>query len=41
MSNEVVADNNSIRDLIPGRPMSYDEAVRQALQQRAQATAAR
>jgi uncharacterized protein YbjT (DUF2867 family) len=41
MSNEVVAEDDSIRDLVPGRLMSYDEAVRLALAQRAQATAAR
>ena len=28
MSNEVVAEDDSIRDLVPGRLMSYDEAVR-------------
>ncbi len=39
MSNEVIAEDESIRDLIPGRPMSYDEAVREALRQRAKDTA--
>jgi hypothetical protein len=30
MSNEVVVTENSIADLVPGKPMGYDEAVREA-----------
>ncbi len=37
MSNEVVVTENSIADLVPGRPMGYDEAVREAFRQRAEA----
>jgi uncharacterized protein YbjT (DUF2867 family) len=37
MTNEVVVrDGNAIRDLIPGEPMGYDDAVRLALDERAQ-----
>ena len=36
MTNEVVVrDGNAIRDLIPGEPLGYDEAVRLALEERA------
>jgi uncharacterized protein YbjT (DUF2867 family) len=31
MSNEVVVSDTSIRDLVPGEPLGYDEAVRRAL----------
>ena len=35
MTNEVVVrDGNAIRKLVPGDPMGYDEAVRQALAER-------
>ena len=34
MSNEVVVRDQSIKDLIPIRPMSYDDAVRAALRER-------
>jgi len=37
MSNEVVVSENSIVDLVPGRPMGYDQAVREAFRQRAAA----
>ena len=37
MSNEVVVTENSIADLVPGKPMGYDEAVREAFRQRAEA----
>ena len=37
MSNEVVATENSITDLVPGAPMSYRDAVREAYRQRAEA----
>ena len=37
MTNEVIVrDGNAIRDLIPGDPMGYDDAVRLALAERAQ-----
>ena len=31
MSNEVVVEDDSIRQLVPFEPMGYDEAVKQAL----------
>ena len=31
MSNEVVVSDNSIRDIVPGEPLTYDEAVGRAL----------
>jgi uncharacterized protein YbjT (DUF2867 family) len=34
MTNEVIVRDNSIKDLIPIRPMSYDDAVRAALRER-------
>ncbi len=37
MSNEVVVTDRPITDLIPGEPMSYDDAVREALRERADA----
>ena len=37
MTNEVVVRDPSIRDLIPFDPMPYDDAVRKALAERAQA----
>jgi uncharacterized protein YbjT (DUF2867 family) len=37
MTNEVVVRDHSIRDLIPFRPMSYDDAVRAALRERREA----
>ena len=37
MTNEVVVRDHSIRDLIPFDPMPYDDAVRKALSERAQA----
>lgn len=36
MTNEVVVKDDSIRSLVPFDPMGYDEAVRQALAERAQ-----
>jgi uncharacterized protein YbjT (DUF2867 family) len=39
MSNEVIVTDDSITELIPGGPMGYDDAVREALQQRAEALA--
>ncbi len=36
MSNEVVVRDDAIRSLVPFEPMSYDEAVRQALRERAE-----
>ncbi len=36
MSNEVVVRDHAIRSLVPFEPMSYDEAVRQALSERAE-----
>ena len=30
MSNEVVVADHSIASIVPGEPMGYDEAVRQA-----------
>ena len=37
MTNEVIVRDHSIRDLIPFDPMPYDDAVRKALGERAQA----
>jgi uncharacterized protein YbjT (DUF2867 family) len=37
MTNEVIVRDHSIRDLIPFRPMSYDDAVRAALRERSEA----
>jgi uncharacterized protein YbjT (DUF2867 family) len=37
MTNEVVVENHSIEDLVPGEPLSYDDAVRAALADRAMA----
>ena len=36
MSNEVVVTDHSIAEIVPGRPMGYDEAVREAFRQRAE-----
>jgi uncharacterized protein YbjT (DUF2867 family) len=41
MTNEVVVHDNSIRNLIPIQPMSYDDAVRAALRERREAPQAR
>ena len=41
MTNEVVIRDDSIRRLVPFEPMSYDDAVRQALRERAQQRNAR
>jgi uncharacterized protein YbjT (DUF2867 family) len=41
MTNEVIVRDQSIRDLIPIRPMSYDDAVRAALRERREAQQAR
>ncbi|HSZ43106.1 MAG TPA: NAD(P)H-binding protein [Trebonia sp.] len=41
MTNEVIVHDQSIRDLIPLQPMSYDDAVRAALRERRQALPAR
>ena len=38
MSNEVVVRDTSIRDLVPGEPLSYEESVRRALAERAAST---
>jgi uncharacterized protein YbjT (DUF2867 family) len=38
MTNEVVVSDDSIRAVVPGQPMGYDEAVREAFRQRAEAT---
>jgi uncharacterized protein YbjT (DUF2867 family) len=35
MSTEVVVRDTSIRDVVPGEPLSYDESVRRALAERA------
>jgi len=35
MTNEVVVEDDSIRELVPFEPMGYDEAVREALDDRA------
>jgi uncharacterized protein YbjT (DUF2867 family) len=37
MTNEVIVRDQSIRDLIPIQPMSYDDAVRAALRERREA----
>ena len=37
MSNEVVVTDDSITEIVPGRPMGYNEAVRDAFRQRAEA----
>ena len=37
MSNEVVVTENSITELVPGAPMNYRDAVREAYRQRAEA----
>ncbi len=37
MSNEVVVHEHSIREVVPGEPMDYTEAVREAYAQRAEA----
>ena len=37
MSNEVVVTDHSIREIVPGQPIGYDEAVRLALAARAEA----
>jgi uncharacterized protein YbjT (DUF2867 family) len=39
MSNEVVVSDYSIADIVPGLPMGYDDAVREAYRQRAIARA--
>jgi hypothetical protein len=36
MSNEVVVEDDAIRGVVPFEPMSYDDAVRQALADREQ-----
>ena len=38
MSTEVVVRDTSIRDLVPGEPLSYEESVRRALAERAAST---
>ena len=37
MSNEVVVTDNPIAEIVPGMPMGYDDAVREAFRQRAAA----
>jgi uncharacterized protein YbjT (DUF2867 family) len=37
MSNEVVVKDDSIKEIVPGSPVGYDDAVRQALADRAKA----
>jgi hypothetical protein len=37
MTNEVIVRDQSIRDLVPIQPMSYDDAVRAALRERHEA----
>ncbi|WP_433655045.1 NAD(P)H-binding protein [Nocardia sp. CA-128927] len=37
MTNEVVVRDNSIRELVPFEPLDYDDAVRRALDERAEA----
>jgi uncharacterized protein YbjT (DUF2867 family) len=37
MANEVVVEDDSIRSVVPFEPMTYDEAVRQALHERRRA----
>jgi len=39
MSNEVIVTDSSISEIVPGDPIGYDEAVRLALAERAQALA--
>jgi uncharacterized protein YbjT (DUF2867 family) len=39
MSHEVVVTDTSIRDVVPGEPLSYRESVRRALAERAEAEA--
>ena len=34
MSNEVIVHDHSILELVPDRPMGYDDAVREAFEQR-------
>jgi uncharacterized protein YbjT (DUF2867 family) len=41
MTNEVIVRDQSIRDLVPIQPMSYDDAVRAALRERHEAGQAR
>ncbi len=41
MSNEVVVADSSITTVVPGEPMGYDDAVREAFRQRAEALAAK
>ena len=41
MTNEVIVRDQSIKDLIPIQPMSYDDAVRAALRERREARQAR
>ena len=36
MSNEVVVTDDSIAEIVPGRPMGYNDAVRDAFRQRAE-----
>ena len=33
MGTEVLVTDYSIRDLVPGEPLAYDEAVRRALEE--------
>jgi uncharacterized protein YbjT (DUF2867 family) len=40
MTNEVIVHDQSIRDLVPLQPMSYDDAVRAALRERREAAQA-
>jgi hypothetical protein len=37
MSNEVIVTDHSIAEIVPGVPMGYDDAVREAFRQRAAA----
>ena len=37
MSTEVIVKDTSIREVVPGEPLTYDEAVRRALAERAAA----
>ena len=41
MTNEVIVRDQSIKDLIPIQPMSYDDAVRAALRERREGWQAR
>lgn len=41
MTNEVIVRDQSIRDLVPARPLSYEDAVREALRERREAQRAR